>query len=324
MNRTLLSPLPDKHGSQPQLLFRFVVGMMLIIGFCSAGAQAQFRLFDNFEDELLGPIDEQDGWDSAGGNNQVVIDPNDAANQVAYVPSSSSTLDKSLLDEDLGVPDGTVRMMFLRLRVENKQTFSLGVSPLTHPREYSDFGPELGMANSSPNLDLRVWDDDGGMYEELTQLDPQRWYNVWILIDAQLNHYEVWLNDNPQAPASAADKLSADDADETFEFRTGDNSSFSTFYIKTSGGSSGQNFGPIYFDDVHFEVTNSLNLSNPTAIPGDCDGSNSIDFQDTQLVDECLTGPVITSELICPCLDIDLDGDVDVVDWAELQILSNS
>lgn len=282
-------------------------------------ADAQFHLFDDFEDEVVGSIDNQDGWDSSGGDNQIVIDPNDLMNQVAYVPSSSSTLDKSLLDEDVGVPDGTVRMLFLRLRVANNQTLSFGLSPYSNPSEYSDFGPELGLSNSAPQLDLRAWDDDGDMYEDLRQLQPDRWYNVWVLVNTALNEYEVWVHDQPGAPATTADKLSADDGDETFLFRAGKNSGLWTFYIKTSGGSSGQNFGPVYLDDIYLEQSTTLNLSNPTALRGDCDGNGAIDSADAALIDFCLLGPNVAADLSCPCLDIDLDNDIDLSDLAELQ-----
>jgi hypothetical protein len=123
------------------------------------------------------------------------------------------------------------------------------------------------MANSSQNLDLRAWDEGDGNYEVLTQLAPDRWYNMWVLVDAFLDEYQIWLNDVPGASAAAGDKLSAPDGDESFDFRSGWNSNLFTFFVKTAGGGSGTNFGPVYFDDIHLELTNSLNLTNPTA-PG--------------------------------------------------------
>lgn len=248
---------------------RHILWMLTLVVLLAIGGtvQASFRLFDDFEDEIPGPIGGQDDWMSAGGDNRVVLDPANAGNQVLYVPSESSILRKSLLVEDVGVPNGTVRMMFMRIRVSNKQTFSVGLSGMSYPREFSDFATEIGMANSSQNLDLRAWDEGDGNYEVLAQLTPDHWYNMWVLVNAFQNDFQIWLNDVPGAGAAASDKLSAPDGDETFDFRTGRNSDLFSFFIKTAGGGSGTNFGPVYFDDIHIELVNSLNLTNPTA-PG--------------------------------------------------------
>jgi hypothetical protein len=227
-------------------------------------AQASFRLFDNFEDELVGPIDGQDNWDSSGGDNRVIVDPTDPGNQVLYVPSASSVLHKALGANDLVVADGTSRMVFMRMRLGDKQTFSVGLSFATVPREYSDFATETGMANSTENLDLRAWDDVEGNYTFLSRLDPGIWYNVWVLTDAGANQYQIWLNAGPGAGATQVDRLASPDGVENFEFRSGKTRDLLTFYIKTSGGGSGVNFGPVYFDDIYVGLTDSVDLTNPT------------------------------------------------------------
>ena len=119
------------------------------------------------------------------------------------------------------------------------------------------------MANSTQNLDLRVWDEDGAKYDMLTELAPDTWYNMWVLVDAYRNVYQIWLNDVPGARAFAEDRLRAPDGNDTFAFRTGRTSDLITFFVKTSGGSSGENFGPVYFDDIYLEQTDALNLNNP-------------------------------------------------------------
>lgn len=250
------------RGALPSTVRRTVLVLGLVI-LAGGGSHASYQLFDDFEDESLGPIGAQDGWSSSGGDNRVVPDPDGLANQVLYVPSESSILRKALAAEGLGVPDGTARLLFLRIRVGNKQTFSVGLSPGSFPSEYSDFATEIGMANSTQNLDLRAWDDEEGNYELLTQLQPDRWYNLWVLVDTAADRYRVWLHDRDGAPATDADRLAAPDGDDSFVFRSGRNSDLLTFYVKTSGGGSGMNFGPVYFDDIHLELTADPNLSNP-------------------------------------------------------------
>lgn len=261
-----------------------------------SSVHADYRLFDNFENKLLGPVAGQTGWVSGSPNIEVIPDPGDSDNQVLCVPSESSILRKPLKLEYVGILNNTARMMFLRLRVSQKQTFSMGLSFLVNPSESSDFAPEIGMSNSAHNLDLRVWDDDGSNYKNLTQLAPDRWYNLWVWIDAAQNNYQVWLNDVLGSDADPADKLAADDTDEVFDFRSGKNSNLITFYIKTAGGSSSSNFGPIYLDDIYLELNDTLNLSNPTTstppIPGDANRDGRVNLTDFAMMSACwMTGP---------------------------------
>ncbi|MBN2446648.1 MAG: hypothetical protein JXO22_07980 [Phycisphaerae bacterium] len=286
------------------------VCLTTVLAMLAGTARAEYVLFDDFTDEALGPIGGQDGWYSGGGNNAVVVDPGDPSNQCMYVPSESSILRKALAAEDLSFPDNTSRMMFFRMRVANKQTFSMGLSPYSSPSEYSDFANEIGIANSAPNLDLRAWDDDGGNYETLYQLTADVWYNVWVRIDTLDNLYEIWLNGTPSAGATSADKLAASDLDETFEFRTGSTSALQTFYIKTSGGSSG--FGPVYFDDVYLETTSALNLYNPTVLlPGDCNCDGVADVFDIDAFVMAIISPLDYEATYpnCTIVNADCNGD---------------
>lgn len=285
----------------------------------AAGSAAQFQLFDDFEGKVIGPIHGQDGWYAVGGDNRVVLDPAGGANQALYVPSASSIIRKTLLTEGLTVPDGTARMLFMRLRVAEKQTFSVGLSPLNSPTEYSDFAPELGMANSAPNLDLRVWDDDGGNYEMLAQLQANTWFAVWVRVDTYLNQCEIWLTDRPGGYATDMDKLTAPDGDETFEFRAGQNNALLTFYIKTSGGGSG--FGPVYLDDIYLEQSDAPSLCNPVNPPtGDCNGDGWVGLSDLAHLADCLLGPKVPLAGDCTCLDSECDADVDLRDVAVFQV----
>ncbi len=273
---------------------RWVFGIGLLV-FC-VNASAVYRLFDDFEDESADPLGGQDHWVSGGGDNRVVADPGDPNNQVLYVPSESSIVRKSLLHANTGVLDGTARMLFLRIRISQKQTFSVGLSGLTYPSEFSDFAPEIGMSNSTQNLDLRVWDNNDGHYKTLVSLTPDQWYNLWVLVDAGDNTYRLWLHDRPGEDAEETDGLAAADEDSVFAFRSGINSHLFTFYIKTAGGSSGVNFGPVYFDDIYLELSGGLNLANPTMLEeplaGDADRNECVNMIDMGILSgSWLAGP---------------------------------
>lgn len=245
-------------------------------------AAAQFLSFDDFEDEGIGSVGGQDGWITGNAEIVVVADPADPFNQVLLVPSDSSVLRKALSAELLVVPDRTQRMMFMRMRVGQKQTFSVGLSSMSAPDEYSDFATEMGLANSANNLDLRVWDEDIGHYQDLIELEPDVWYNIWTFIDTEANTFELWLHDSPGQDAGLFDQLSAPDGHDVFTFRTGWNSDLVSFYLKSSGGSSDPNDGPVYFDDIYIETTATLNLSNPAvdACPPDMNNDGQLDFFD--------------------------------------------
>ena len=157
-------------------------------------------------------------------------------------------------------------MLFFRLRFGDQQNFSIGVSQLTNPSEFSDFGPEIGMANQ--RNDLRVWEGELSRYVSLTTLDADTWYNVWILIDNANNYTQIWVNDSGGASAEGADQLSLS-GNTAFSFRLAGVADLKMFYIKTGGGQAGMGSpdGPIYLDDIYLESGDGfLNLQNPTSL----------------------------------------------------------
>jgi hypothetical protein len=302
------------------------MGIVMVMGvlWMTGNTTAIYRQFDDFQDEFIGPLNGQDAWYSQGGDNRIVEDPADPMNQVLYVPSESSIVRKSLIVGHTGVPDGTVRMMFMRICVSQKQTFAVGLSGLRYPSEFSDFAPEIGLANSAKNLDLRVWDDEEGKYEVVQTLVPDRWYNLWVRVDAFNNSYEVWLNDIPGADAAEADKLAAGDGDDVYDFRSGTNSDLLTFFIKTAGGNSGPNFGPVYVDDIYLELSGDLNLSNPIVldepIPGDGDVNGCVNLCDLAIVaNSWLLGPEPAVSWEAGNFDYD-----DLVDMNDLMLMAGN
>jgi hypothetical protein len=104
-------------------------------------AQAAFQVVDDFDSLTLGNIDGQNGWDVMLTSGDVVLDPAGGSNQALKVSTESGTLYKGA-----SVPRDTTRMLFLRFRFEEHGAFSFGLSHLSNPDEFSDFGPELGMA----------------------------------------------------------------------------------------------------------------------------------------------------------------------------------
>lgn len=224
-------------------------------------AESSFALIEDFESLTPGDVDLQGGWDVGSGTIEVRVDPGEPSNQVLAVTTDSARAHRTAV-----IHEGTERMMFLRFRISAQQNYSLGLSPFSRPSEFGDFAVEIGMSNA--DFDLRSW-DEGSQYEELATLTPDIWYNMWVLVNAELNTYQIWLNSTPGASADpSADKLQTSGGLDEFTFRTGASSDLRTFFIKTGGGNSSVNSGPLFIDDLHIENRGTLNLSNPLVHPG--------------------------------------------------------
>jgi hypothetical protein len=281
---------------------------LLCVGVVSSGGRAEFVKVEDFEALELGPIDDQAEWSAAHDTSVVAIDPVDDGNQVLSVATDSTRLYRPAY-----VLNGTVRMMFLRFRYAEQLNFSYGLSDSVYPSQFGHFEAELSMTSASS--DFRVNDD--GSYEVLTQLEPDVWYNVWVLVDNENDTTRIWLHDRPGSGAGWHDQLDAD-GQTVFGFR-GNGGDLRTFFIKTGGGSGPS--GPLYIDDIYIEDTAALNLWNPTGPRvGDCDGDEDVDLDDYVAFAECLFGPAEAAPSGCGCADADGDADVDLFDFASFQI----
>ena len=231
----------------------------------AASAQAAFQPLETFDALALGNVNGQNGWVDTGNSGEVVLDPAGGLNQAMTVNTESGTLHR-----EATVLQGTERMLFLRFRFTDHGRYSFGLSHLSSPTEYSDFGPELGMAAASvsdPGNEFRVANGATiGVYDLLDTLVPDTWYNTWVRIDNLADSYEVWLNAALGGDAGAGDKLDNDAAESVFGFRTSSTADLVNFFIKTGDGISPVS-GQFFLDDIYLENTSALNLSNPTAVP---------------------------------------------------------
>jgi hypothetical protein len=227
-------------------------------------AQAAFQVVDDFDSLTLGNINGQNGWDVTQTSGEVVLDPAGGSNQALKVSTESGTLDKeAIIDQD------TTRMLFLRFRFEEHGRYSFGLSHLSNPEEYSDFGPESGMAAetaSDPSNGFRVANSlTDGIYDELDTLVPGTWYNTWTLVNTTSDTYELWMNSDPGGDAQASDQLANSAGESLFGFRTATATDLINFFIKTGGGNSPVD-GRFYIDDIYLEDTDNINLNNPVSV----------------------------------------------------------
>ena len=241
----------------------------LVLIFGVAPAQADYGVVEDFDDLALGSIDGQDGWNISGMGGNVVTLPEDDANQVLEI-----TVDSGVLHKGATIPEGDTRMLFLRFRFNGHHNYSLGMSHLSLPTEFSDFGPELRKASAHDRIEI----NNGQTYDFLTNVEPLTWYNLWAQIDNDSGNTQVWLHSRPGGGAGAADQLESD-GQTVFDFRTDLSRDLVKFYIKAADGGSGQD--PLWIDDIYLEDSNALNLTSPViSLPGDYNQDGSVDAAD--------------------------------------------
>ena len=266
--KSLRSNTPDSvHAAR----YRRVRFLLIVAGLCAgflivANAHAAFQVVEDFDSLTFGNISGQNGWFATSGSGEVVLDPGGDSNRVLKATTESGILHKAT-----SVAQGTKRMLFLRFRFEEHGRFSFGLSHLSNPDEFSDFGPELGMAAdtaSDPNNDFRVANGlfPPGIYDVLRTLGPGIWYNIWILVDNSSDTYQVWMNSNRGGNAQITDQLENNATEREFGFRTSTVKGLINFFIKTGGGKSPVE-GRFYIDDIYIEDTDDTNLNNPIANP---------------------------------------------------------
>jgi len=177
----------------------------MVVALLAAGAaHAEFVLVENFEGLELDSIDEQSDWTAPSDSSTVTLDPAGGINQVLSVITESTYLYKpvSLLND-------TIRMFFLRFRIDGQLSFSLGLSDVSHPSRFDHFEVELSLTNSTSELRI----NDGGTYNILSVLQQDTWYNCWLLIDNINDETQVWLHERDgQAAASAGEPVRAGEA----------------------------------------------------------------------------------------------------------------
>ncbi|MCA9260829.1 MAG: hypothetical protein KDA61_16560, partial [Planctomycetales bacterium] len=138
---------------------------------------------------------------------------------------------------------------------------SFGSSPMSAPSEFGDFATELNL--SSASTELRIADGDTpGVYDPLTTLAVDQWYDVWVHMDAAIDASRVWLKPSDGLSASSTNLLTNSQGTSTFGFRTAGVSGLQTFYIKTGSGGSPA-FGPLLIDDLYLQTAAVDDLRNP-------------------------------------------------------------
>ena len=161
--------------------------------------------------------------------------------------------------------------------------------------------------------------ESGTATDTVATLLEDQWYNLWVRVDNVADTLQLWLNTGVGTSATEIDELSDALGEQVFSFRTSTAGDLSTLYWKSGSGGPGD-FGPLYFDDIYLETTETLNLNNPTAITcdpmnaGDFDGNGTVEFADFLLLSANF-GREVPNHTFG---DFDCDGEVTFADFLGL------
>src|SRR5690554_6047292 len=138
-------------------------------------SQAAYVLLENLE-----------GVGSAfTGDGSIVVDPVDVGNNVWSVPNNNG---RSFLD----IPDIAnmeTATLFMRIRVENAQNLSFGVTDVANPttwQHYEGYGRFTVDA-----IDVR----DAGTFSQVGAAANNQWYNIWLVLNNATDQTTLYFND---------------------------------------------------------------------------------------------------------------------------------
>lgn len=259
--------MATRNHLDSHLVARSTLPILLVL--CISDVRAEFVVLDNFDELVAGPIDGQNDWEVVGLGGEVVTLPTNSTNQALELDVTSGVVRKGAV-----IPNGDTRMLFMKFSFDGQHTYSFGMSQVFSPAEFVDFGPELRRASALNLLEIH----NGQTYDVLAALEPRVWYNVWANIDNDSGNTQVWMHSREGDGALASDQLDADGQIE-FDFRSDYNTDLVNFFIKAADGGSGT--GLLWIDDIYLENSDSLNLSNPTALLlGDYNRNDVVDIAD--------------------------------------------
>ena len=194
--------------------YRIILATCLL-SLCASLAQAGFVKVDDFDSYSPGDIVGQSNspWSGTSAMGNVAADPTDVSNQVLAIETDSGVLRRPMT-----IPSNEAHMMFFRFRIESQPKYSFGMAPSATPSEFSDFGPEISVANNTGTgtNDLRVHD---GTYVDVLTINQNTWYNAWVMVDNITDEFQMWVNDTPGGNADITTDRLYHDSDGDFDFR---------------------------------------------------------------------------------------------------------
>ncbi len=191
------------------------------VGFETGGTPGGFILLDQFDSLNPGNINGQGGWTSPVAGANVVLDPDNAENQVLSQSGDSVRSWKSM-----PIDNNTTATIFFRMRCDGIVNASIGGTDIASPgTAFSDFEVQLNNQNDDV-LNVR----DGSAFDPVDTFADGVWYNVWLVANLSSDTFEVYLQGG-----SLTDQTKLDNGAQTvFNFRNGSSANaMANFFTRT-------------------------------------------------------------------------------------------
>lgn len=242
----------------------FFLGLALI---------ARAELVDDFESYEPGLVNDVTADWVAGADNgtspstaSIVADPVDSANKVIQVTEGGSTSQQWIyrpLASSESIAEGATGTMFFRTRATTEIDSSFGLTEVDAPTtNWGDFRVQFVMHNA---VQIR----DGGSVRTLayastgTQIPwNSDWYNVWLVIDNNLDTVQVYINQT-DTDATEADRCVRADltTQDTFAFRVAAAGALDYVFWRAQNN---PNTRLMMVDDIN--ISAGVNLSIPSSV----------------------------------------------------------
>lgn len=259
------------------MLIRSWLGAAALAVALPPAAQAGWTLVDDFESYPPGAIsDAGSSWipHRATGAHSFQSEDGNTYLGFGFAGTSFRSISSPLPSAAEVQPGDQVVTLYLRFRVnragitDSNWGLSAGTDIDNHdPSAY--FRVQTGV-RTTDNVThfLGAW--DGSAFRNLTEVEIGTWYNLWYVIDQEMQTFALYLTTGDEN-ADEADRLSADGVD-TFAFRsTGGNWETLTHFqgVGNLGPGGTSNNGMMHVDDIWIGKDGaSLQIPSIDALPG--------------------------------------------------------
>ncbi|MEM6391710.1 MAG: PEP-CTERM sorting domain-containing protein [Planctomycetota bacterium] len=191
--------------------------------------------------------------ENANVSDQVVLDPAGGTNQVLAF-SNFSGGDHALWNDEFNIPAvGGVGTIFLRARLDNASpNLSFGLTDASSPGGFGSLHPQFAFRENATNFQVR----DAGSFRTIADIDEDAWYNIWLVVDNDIDESLVYIQSDDDADFATFQQLSVGSPID-FRSDTGPTTDPLSKLLFTSGDAD-----VVFFDDIFFDPTGA-NLTNP-------------------------------------------------------------
>ncbi|MBN2513800.1 MAG: hypothetical protein JXB18_12755, partial [Sedimentisphaerales bacterium] len=218
---------------------------------------APAELVDNFQSYNAGLVNAGvtgGVWDEITNGSSAPRISDDTGNRFLQIGLSGFTRGAFRKINPIADTTSAVTLFVRTYYTTNSQDFSLGLTDVAAPgADFGNFEVQILSRNGADTSHVAFGGRDGSAIEDYMQLELNRWYNIWAVIDQTTDSYDLYVTTD-YANATEADKVNPDPVN----FRNGTTADLVNLMGLVNNRS--QNFR---LDDIY--LTPGKDLTNPVA-----------------------------------------------------------